>query len=79
MNRHRGRNVGTRFINRIPFGFRTCKINIGQATTIIERILANARDAVGNRYARQATAIIERIFANARDTSINRNHTIFTT
>ena len=37
-----------------------------QTTATRERIVANARHAVGNRYARQAVAIIERPFANAR-------------
>ena len=33
----------------------------------IERPIANAHDAIANRYARQATATIERLIANARD------------
>ena len=40
--------------------------------TTIERRIANARDSVTNRYARQAMAIPERIIANARDAIANR-------
>ena len=73
MNRCRGRNLCLQFLNRIPFFFRTREINIGQATATIERMIANARNTIGNRDARQATATRERRRANARDAVANRN------
>ena len=67
MDRCRRRNIRLRFINRIPFFFRACEINIGQSIATIERLITNTRDTVGNRNARQATATYERRIANTRD------------
>jgi len=69
----RGRNLRIRFINRIPFCFRSREINVCQATAPIERIIANACDAVGNCNARQTTATPERTITNACDAVGNRN------
>jgi len=67
MDRCRGRNRRIRLADRIPFFFRAREINVSQATATGERIIANARDAVGDRNARQTTAFFERIITNGRN------------
>lgn len=43
-----------------------CCIN-HKSSAILERLVTDARNTVGNRYAREASAIFERIIAYARD------------
>ena len=46
---------------------RDIEVNLGQSCAIIERILADARDAIGYRYACEPRAMSECSIADARD------------